>query len=286
MKQLKMLLLSSLVMLFTACGGGSSTSTELPVDLQAEAISKITLYADDPTQPVPTVEDYADAGVEGVTLENIDDVNSVVASLTSSDVDTVEEIQQVVNDLGINILPTANAGVDKTVVINQAVTITGSGTDTDGTIVSYEWKKGDIVLAATAAFTYTPTVVGTDTLTLTVMDDDGAIASDSMNVIVTEATAVTTVSFASDVMPIFVDADKGDCARCHTTSSKKTFKVGDAAYTYNNITTNSLINTVSPDSSLILLKGNDPIGHTGGDALSDVNSATIRTWIVEGGLNN
>ncbi len=121
MKQIKMLLLSSLVILFTACGGGSSV----------DAIS----LPDDPQD---------------------------------------------------NIVTTANAGPDKSVEVNQVVSITGSGTDTDGTIVSYEWTKDTTVLATTASFDYLATAVGTDTLMLTVMDDDGGTASDSMNVTVTE----------------------------------------------------------------------------------------------------
>ncbi len=84
-----------------------------------------------------------------------------------------------------NKVPTANAGNDATVEVNQAVSISGSGMDSDGSIVSYEWKKGRTVLATTAAFNYTPTVVGTDTLTLTVTDDDGASDSDSMRLTVT-----------------------------------------------------------------------------------------------------
>ncbi|WP_415407785.1 PKD domain-containing protein [Sulfurovum sp. CS9] len=83
-----------------------------------------------------------------------------------------------------NTPPTANAGPDKTVEVNQPVTITGTGTDTDGTIASYEWKKGSTVLASTASFNYTPDTVGTDTLTLTVTDNDGATGTDSMDVVV------------------------------------------------------------------------------------------------------
>jgi hypothetical protein len=126
MKQIKMLLLSSLVILFTACGGGSSV----------DAI----ILPDDPQD---------------------------------------------------NIVTTANAGPDKSVEVNQVVSITGSGTDTDGTIVSYEWTKDTTVLAITASFDYLATAVGTDTLTLTVMDDDGGTASDSMNVTVTETAPVS-----------------------------------------------------------------------------------------------
>jgi len=193
MKKFKILLLTSIIMLFTACGGGGGSSSNTmtpsvnPETPQTIALDKIITYADDNTQSAPTIQDYVDAGVVGVTVENIDDVNNVVANLTAEDVDTTEKIQKIVDDLGINILPTANAGSDKSIEVNQVVTITGIGTDIDGTIVSYEWKKDATVLATTASFDYLPTVVGTDTLMLTVMDDDGGTASDSMNVTATEA---------------------------------------------------------------------------------------------------
>ena len=90
-------------------------------------------------------------------------------------------------------------------------------------------------------------------------------------------------SFANDVMPIFVN----NCMSCHNTTKQRTFKVDDVAYTYDNITTNSLINTTSPDLSLILIKGNNSeSNHNGGDQLSDENSTIVRNWIEEGGLNN
>jgi len=174
-----------MVVFFTACGGGGGeTPTVISDNPQTIAMDKIKAYADNNTQSVPTIEDYVDAGVVGVTSDNIADVNEVVSGLTSSDVDTKEEIQKIVDDLGINILPTAYAGPDKSIEVNQAITITGSGTDRDGTIVSYEWTKDSIVVASTPSFEYIPTVEGTDTLTLTVMDDDGATASDSMDVTV------------------------------------------------------------------------------------------------------
>ena len=98
-----------------------------------------------------------------------------------------------------------------------------------------------------------------------------------------------TVSFVNDVMPIFVDVDKGNCISCHTTTSNRTFKVGNAAYTYDNIITNSLIDTTSPDLSLILIKGNGGDAHNKGaelDLLTDVNSQIIRDWIAQGGRDN
>lgn len=88
---------------------------------------------------------------------------------------------------GPNKAPIVEAGGDRKAQIDVPVLIWGSASDPDGTISSYEWKKGEDVLGTTAKLTYTPTKLGTDKLTLTVMDDDGATASDSMNLeIVTE----------------------------------------------------------------------------------------------------
>jgi len=75
---------------------------------------------------------------------------------------------------------TANAGTDKSVIVNHSITLIGSGMDSDGTIVSYEWKNGSTVLSTNASFTYTPNKVGKETLTFTVTDDDGNTASDSV----------------------------------------------------------------------------------------------------------
>jgi len=80
--------------------------------------------------------------------------------------------------------PLANAGEDKSVVLGESISIEGSAVDSDGSIVSYEWKKGEEVLATTVSFIYTPTTEGIDTLTLSVTDDDGVTHSDSMIVTV------------------------------------------------------------------------------------------------------
>lgn len=83
-----------------------------------------------------------------------------------------------------NKAPIVNAGADKTVTVNETITITGTATDSDGTISNIEWKKGSAVLATTLSFSYTATTVGTDILTLTAMDNDGVTSSDSVNVVV------------------------------------------------------------------------------------------------------
>ncbi|RRS30245.1 MAG: hypothetical protein P794_07855 [Epsilonproteobacteria bacterium (ex Lamellibrachia satsuma)] len=83
--------------------------------------------------------------------------------------------------------PTADAGPDKTTQVNQSITITGSGTDTDGTIASYEWKEGTTILSNSDTFNYTPTTTGNHTLTLTVTDNDGAAGFDTMIVTATDS---------------------------------------------------------------------------------------------------
>lgn len=134
MKQFKIILLASMVVMFTACGGGSSADT-------------------------------------------------------------------IVDDVSVNILPTVDAGPDLNIELGQSVTITGTGTDSDGTIVSYEWTYGTDVLATTASFEYTPTTIGGGAFTLTVMDDDGATASDSMNLTVTESTGGGSSTTTPTIIP-------------------------------------------------------------------------------------
>ncbi len=73
-----------------------------------------------------------------------------------------------------NIPPEANAGVDQTVLVGRVVTLNGSGTDSDGTIVKYEWKEGNTLLSNDATFTKGDFSEGEHNLTLTVTDDKGA----------------------------------------------------------------------------------------------------------------
>ena len=180
----KGLLLSTALFLLTACGGGSSSNSD---EAQKQAIGKIMNYAETGSSTAPTLQDYYHAGVRGVTAENLYEMNQLVESLEAEDVDTVEELNALTQTLGINIIPTANAGDDTSVQVNQGIILNGGGNDEDGTITSYQWKEGSTILANTASFTYTPTTVGTHTLTLTVTDNDGDIATDSVVITVTEA---------------------------------------------------------------------------------------------------
>ena len=104
-----------------------------------------------------------------------------------------------INDDGItpppeNQPPVANAGDDQTMVEKTSITLNGSGTDSDGTIASYQWTQnagpaGVISDSTAAAPTFTaPSVTATQqvTLTLTVTDDDGATGTDTVVVTIND----------------------------------------------------------------------------------------------------
>jgi len=94
-------------------GGGSSGTTELSTaasailedstlsDATTLAIQKIMAWAEDQSNPEPTVQDYIDAGISGVTEDNLDEINDLVASLDPEDVDTAEEIQNILEENGL-----------------------------------------------------------------------------------------------------------------------------------------------------------------------------------------
>lgn len=96
----------------------------------------------------------------------------------------------------INIIPSANAGPDQTVVDADAngsenVVLDGSGSfDSDGLIVSYDWYEGATLLATgvSPAVTF---ALGSHTITLVVTDNEGATASDFVQInVVAESSGI------------------------------------------------------------------------------------------------
>jgi len=98
----KILILALSLLLFTACGEGSGGDDPTAKDV---AIAHIIEYAENGGTP-PTLQDYLDAGVTGVTEDNLDDINEVVENLTEEEVDTTQEIQALADELGIVEVPT------------------------------------------------------------------------------------------------------------------------------------------------------------------------------------
>ncbi|MFK5975527.1 MAG: DUF1566 domain-containing protein [Sulfurovum sp.] len=91
MKILKYIMIGVIVIMLTACSskGGSTT----PDNTQA-LITKVADLTNGGT--APTLADYTDAGVTGVTADNIEALNTLIASKTSTEVDTLAKIQAII----------------------------------------------------------------------------------------------------------------------------------------------------------------------------------------------
>jgi hypothetical protein len=141
-----------------------------------------------------------------------------VAPEVSSDTDVVLELTVTDNDgasdsdsvditlVNVNKIPTADAGDTQTVDEGSFVSLAGTGTDIDGSIVAYSWVQTSgvsVTLAAsdtaTASFT-APDIDANETLTFdfSVTDNDGATATDSVSVMIENATMLL-----SDISPYF-----------------------------------------------------------------------------------
>lgn len=90
---------------------------------------------------------------------------------------------------GGNASPTANAGIDQSIMLpTTSVSLTGSGSDSDGTIVSYAWSQ----ISGTSATISSPssqnttitglTTSGTRVFRLTVTDNLGATGTDDITI--------------------------------------------------------------------------------------------------------
>lgn len=101
------------------------------------------------------------------------------------------QYQRAASDRSVNKAPAANAGADKTITLPvNKITLSGSGTDADGTITAYLWTKvggpGQFTITSPtlAQTTVTNLIAGTYRFELKVTDNSGATAKDTASVIV------------------------------------------------------------------------------------------------------
>ena len=109
---------------------------------------------------------------------------------------TSDNVQVTVNaaTAPANQLPVVNAGVDQTIQLpTSTVSLSGTGTDADGTIASYSWTKqsgpaiGTMSTPSAASTNVTGLVQGVYVFTLTVTDNQGGKSTDNIQVTVNAA---------------------------------------------------------------------------------------------------
>ncbi|WP_295421695.1 hypothetical protein [Sulfurovum sp.] len=118
------------IFVLTACGGGGS-STPTVKEL---AIEKISKYAQNGIE-APTLQDYNDAGITGVTQGSLLQVNTLIELLETKDVNTKDEIQAIVDRYNASLIPKENVAIvdlnTSEVNINSLIGYTLSSSNTE-----------------------------------------------------------------------------------------------------------------------------------------------------------
>jgi K319-like protein len=205
--------------LLSACGGDNPSESPAPPpsatnspptasagpDRVVAPGAAVTLDGSASSDANGTITTYAWTQTSGATV-TLTAANTASPGFTAPSASGALVFQLTVTDNGgasrsdtvtvtVNASPVAQAGADQTVQTGAAVSLSGSGTDADGTITSFAWKQTagqSVTLSApnTATTTFTaPAVAASFTFELTVTDNLGATHSDSVVVTVSAASA-------------------------------------------------------------------------------------------------
>jgi GH35 family endo-1,4-beta-xylanase len=224
-------------------GGGGGTTTITPPAAVANVLPTVNAGADQVVDELSsvtltgsasdsdgTVDTYSWAQTSSGTTVTLTGADTLSASFTVPDVTSDEiltfsltvtdndgatssdSISVTINDLTpvTNLLPTVNAGADQVVDELSSVTLTGSASDSDGTVDAYSWAQTSSGTSVTltgvdtlnASFT-APDVASDEILTfsLTVTDNDGATSSDSTSVTIKDISLPTQPQTGEMVVP-------------------------------------------------------------------------------------
>jgi hypothetical protein len=220
-----------------------------------------------------------------------------------------------ITDVVENTAPVADAGEDQDARVCSTVTLDGTGSsDEDGDDLTYSWtlsslpsgSLSDLSDSSSSSPTFNADAAGTYIARLTVNDGIANSAADTVNVTVSEP--ATTVSFSSEIQPIF----DTNCTTCHAVA----FAGTDASFlpltsdvSYDNLVHERSTRTSDVDDgfdSIFLVRRCDSansvlfqrvdVTRTGlADSettmpptinISQDDQDSIMTWIDEGALNN
>jgi len=169
-----------------------------------------TLNGSNSYDPGGTITTYAWVQLSGPNTASIASNSTAITAITGLIQGTYTFRLTVTDDLGAtatsnvtikvvppqapNVAPIANAGLDKEITLPlNTVGVTGSGTDSDGSVVSYQWTYVSgpptftIVSPNQAQTQITDLIQGVYLFELKVTDNRGATATDTMMITVREA---------------------------------------------------------------------------------------------------
>lgn len=229
--------LFALSILFTACTGGSGPDNRddgnnaAPVanagdDQTIEEANDITLLGEgsdsDGTiasylwQQIsgPSIDELRNADTDSVsfTAPSVSSSEDVVLRLTVTDDDGASASDEVTVTITNNIsAPTVSAGSDRSHPENTSgVELNANATDDDGSVVSYVWEQvdgSDITIddPSAANTSFDAPEVSSDTVytfRVTVTDNDGNTASDSVDITITNTLIPPTANAGPDQNPV------------------------------------------------------------------------------------
>jgi len=127
-------------------------------------------------------ENYGDTNTDGIANRSGADIKinegAGIYRVTFNDSNLSYSLEKLPEG---NRAPTARAGDDIQIIVGQTANFDGSAsTDSDGTIASYSWDNGINVVSGSKIYDQ----IGTYTVTLTVIDNEGASSTDSVQVVV------------------------------------------------------------------------------------------------------
>ena len=103
-----------------SAGGQAKVDTYGELNGLVKAVATIVSYADDRSQAAPTLAQYSAAGIGGVTVSNLDAINSAVDANAASGVDTKPELQAIVNTYNLILAEANGAAADASPGVNPS----------------------------------------------------------------------------------------------------------------------------------------------------------------------
>lgn len=216
----------------TQVGSGTDVDGTIAAYLWTQVSGPATISFGSATSATTTVNGMTVAGTYGIQLKVTDNLGATGTATAT-----------IIVNVAANILPVAHAGTDQVLTwpVNT-VSLTGSGTDSDGSIVAYNWTKisggvGTITSSTSASTTVTGLDLGVYQFQLQVIDNNGGTALDTVQVTVNKGAATlsasaTTVTFNGTAQQPLITTNPAGIAFSQTLNGVTGGQINAGAYPY------------------------------------------------------